>query len=254
MTRRITDNTRWLAIACSHFSRSPCPPRTGAPPVPESKNNAPRRNHHRHHRQQPNRPRSRHRHSQQGATSRNLHHRRSTNARNTTHDTHPHHLTGGTPCAAETSPTKKQSKSSRHSTNDSPQNGTSTSAGDKQSSTPKPTSPSPSPGRNYAPSSEAGATVTTATKYSDRTYRAKAAALRKATNDNGWPCHLCGKPIDMSLPYTHPLAFTADHLDALANGGNLLGDLAPAHRRCNSQRGRKRLAHQVRAPKTTQAW
>lgn len=38
MTRRITeDNTRWLAIACSHFSRSPCPPRTGAPPVPESK-------------------------------------------------------------------------------------------------------------------------------------------------------------------------------------------------------------------------
>ena len=93
-----------------------------------------------------------------------------------------------------------------------------------------------------------------ATKYSDRSYRAKAAALRKATSDNGWPCHLCGKPIDMTLPYTHPLAFTADHLDALANGGNLLGELAPAHRRCNSRRGRKRLAHQVRAPKTTQAW
>ena len=38
MTRRITeDNTRWLAIACSHFSRSPCPPRTGAPLVPERK-------------------------------------------------------------------------------------------------------------------------------------------------------------------------------------------------------------------------
>lgn len=96
--------------------------------------------------------------------------------------------------------------------------------------------------------------MTTATKYSDRSYRAKAAALRKATSDKGWPCHLCGKPIDMSLPYTHPLAFTADHLDAIANGGNLLGDLAPAHRRCNSRRGRKRLAHQVRAPKTTQAW
>lgn len=142
----------------------------------------------------------------------------------------------------------------KHSASDSPQNGTSTSAGDKQSSTPKPTSPSPSPRRNYAPSSEAGATVTTASKYSDRTYRKRAAELRKATSDNGWPCHLCGKPIDMSLPYTHPLAFTADHLDAIANGGNLLGDLAPAHRRCNSRRGRKRLAHQVRAPKTTQAW
>ena len=135
--------------------------------------------------------------------------------------------------------------------NDSPQNGTSTSAGDKQSSTPKPTSPSPSANSAFAPSSEAGATVT---KYSDRTYRKRAAELRKATSDNGWPCHLCGKPIDMSLPYTHPLAFTADHLDAIANGGNLLGDLAPAHRRCNSRRGRKRLAHQVRAPKTTQAW
>lgn len=96
--------------------------------------------------------------------------------------------------------------------------------------------------------------MTTATKYSDRSYRAKAAALRKATSDGGWPCHLCGKPIDMTLPYTHPLAFTADHLDAIANGGQLLGDLAPAHRRCNSRRGRKRLAHQVRAPKTTQAW
>lgn len=96
--------------------------------------------------------------------------------------------------------------------------------------------------------------MTTATKYSDRTYRKRAAELRKATSDNGWPCHLCGKPIDMSLPYTHPLAFTADHLDAIANGGQLLGDLAPAHRRCNSRRGRKRLAHQVRAPKTTQAW
>lgn len=132
--------------------------------------------------------------------------------------------------------------------------GTSTSAGDNPSSTSVAALISSSPRRRCAPSSEAGATVTTATKYSDRSYRAKAAALRKATSDNGWPCHLCGKPIDMSLPYTHPLAFTADHLDAIANGGNLLGDLAPAHRRCNSRRGRKRLAHQVRAPKTTQAW
>lgn len=191
-------HTRWLAIACSHFSRSPCPPRTGAPPVP--------------------------------ATGRKH------------------------PCVTETSPTKKKNKSSRHSKSDSLQIGTSTSAGDKQSSAPNPTSPSPSARLDYAPSSEAGAIVTTATKYSDRTYRKRAAELRKVTSDNGWPCHLCGKPIDMSLPYTHPLAFTADHLDAIANGGNLLGDLAPAHRRCNSRRGRKRLAHQVRAPKTTQAW
>lgn len=139
----------------------------------------------------------------------------------------------------------------RHSKGDSPQNGTSISAGVIPSSTSVAALISSSPRRKFAPSSEAGATVT---KYSDRSYRAKAAALRKATSDNGLPCHLCGKPIDMSLPYTHPLAFTADHLDAIANGGNLLGDLAPAHRRCNSRRGRKRLAHQVRAPKTTQAW
>ena len=59
--------------------------------------------------------------------------------------------------------------------------------------------------------------MTTATKYSDRSYRAKAAALRKATSDNGWPCHLCGKPIDMSLPT--PSASTQDHA-SMVSGSN----------------------------------
>lgn len=50
-------------------------------------------------------------------------------------------------------------------------------------------------------------------------------------------CHLCGDPIDMSLPYLHPRAFTLDHVVAIARGGDELGEARPAHRTCNSSRG-----------------
>lgn len=92
------------------------------------------------------------------------------------------------------------------------------------------------------------------TKYNDREYRKHAAALKQDAINNDKPCHLCGEHFDFTLPYTHPLAFTADHLDAIANGGDLLGNLAPAHRKCNSSRGKKRLKTQVHPPSTSRRW
>lgn len=53
-------------------------------------------------------------------------------------------------------------------------------------------------------------------------------------------CWKCGDKIDMTLHYNDPMAWTADHVQSLANGGNPydLANLKPAHRSCNSKRGR----------------
>lgn len=96
--------------------------------------------------------------------------------------------------------------------------------------------------------------MSTKTKYNDHEYGKRTAALRRAVETQGLPCHLCGNPIDLTLPSTHPLSFTADHLNAIANGGNLYGPIAPAHRRCNSRRQNRRLPTQIKKPKTTRAW
>lgn len=92
------------------------------------------------------------------------------------------------------------------------------------------------------------------TKYNDHEYVKRTQALRRAVEAQGLPCHLCDNPIDLTLPSTHPMSFTADHLDAIANGGSLYGSLAPAHRRCNSRRQNRRLPNQIKKPKTTRAW
>jgi len=43
-------------------------------------------------------------------------------------------------------------------------------------------------------------------------------------------CWICGDPIDMNLPTSHQMAFTLDHIIALAPGGAFLADIAPATR------------------------
>lgn len=70
-------------------------------------------------------------------------------------------------------------------------------------------------------------------KYNDRRYRARAAALRRKR----LPCWICHRPIDYKAPWKHPMSFTADHVTPMAHGGNLYGELKPAHRGCNSRRG-----------------
>jgi 5-methylcytosine-specific restriction endonuclease McrA len=52
-------------------------------------------------------------------------------------------------------------------------------------------------------------------------------------------CWLCGHPIDLTLPATHTMSPTVDHVTALAAGGQERdpANLRPAHRRCNSRKG-----------------
>ena len=87
---------------------------------------------------------------------------------------------------------------------------------------------------------------------SNRRYlRNRAAILR------GQPvCHICGQPVDVSLPYfievdgkrtTNPMAATADHDTALANGGgHEVANLKPAHLGCNRAKSDKAYAPIVR--------
>lgn len=77
-----------------------------------------------------------------------------------------------------------------------------------------------------------------------RAYRRKQAALKRRTARDNLPCGHgspdgwgCGEPIDTTLPARHPMSFTADHPEALGNGGHLVRqDLVPMHLRCNSRK------------------
>lgn len=66
-----------------------------------------------------------------------------------------------------------------------------------------------------------------------RGYRRKAARLKRQGGD----CWICKQPIDPTLDWRHPMAFTADHVQPLSQGGDLYGETRPAHRSCNSSRG-----------------
>ena len=68
-----------------------------------------------------------------------------------------------------------------------------------------------------------------ATSRDDRSYRARRDALKRIATRKNLPCHLCGDTIDYAAPYTDRRAFTADHIDAIAAGGSMLGALRPAH-------------------------
>lgn len=53
-------------------------------------------------------------------------------------------------------------------------------------------------------------------------------------------CWLCGQPINMELPYLHERAFTLDHVVPVGRAGDMHGETRPAHRDCNSARGKGR--------------
>ena len=87
------------------------------------------------------------------------------------------------------------------------------------------------------------------TARNDHTYVKRRDALRRRAYKADAPCHLCGRPIDWDAHYLDPWAFTADHEDAVAAGGSMHGKLLPAHRRCNSSRGKRTIDEYVdRAP------
>ena len=54
-------------------------------------------------------------------------------------------------------------------------------------------------------------------------------------------CGICGKPVDFSYKYPHPLSPTVDHIIPLAKGGHPsdLDNLQLAHRCCNRKKSDK---------------
>lgn len=60
-------------------------------------------------------------------------------------------------------------------------------------------------------------------------------------------CHICGQPIDYTLPYLDPGEYVVDHLIPLTNGGpDTLANKAAAHRQCNRNKGARPHADIVR--------
>lgn len=82
-----------------------------------------------------------------------------------------------------------------------------------------------------------------------RPYRTLCASVKRL----GDPCWLCGHNIDSSLPVTHRMSFTLDHVVPLSRGGSLLdpANARSAHRMCNSRRGNRTSAPPL---KTTRRW
>ena len=78
-----------------------------------------------------------------------------------------------------------------------------------------------------------------------RAYRRQQASLKRRTANDALPCGYgsphgwgCGEQIDTTLPKEDAMSFTADHTEALGNGGKLVGQvLVPMHRSCNSRKG-----------------
>jgi 5-methylcytosine-specific restriction endonuclease McrA len=60
-------------------------------------------------------------------------------------------------------------------------------------------------------------------------------------------CHICGQPIDYTLPHLDPRAFVIDHVVPLAKGGeDVLANVKAAHRDCNSKKRARVFAPIVR--------
>lgn len=71
-----------------------------------------------------------------------------------------------------------------------------------------------------------------------RAYRRKALQLRNRYQRLNLPCSWCGRPFDWDLDPQDSEAFTADHTEAIANGGHLVAqDLTGMHRSCNARKG-----------------
>ena len=59
--------------------------------------------------------------------------------------------------------------------------------------------------------------------------------LRAQVSRSKPACHICGQPIDYTLPHLDPKAFVIDHVVPLIRGGaDSIDNVAAAHRACNS--------------------
>ncbi|MBQ1575175.1 MAG: HNH endonuclease, partial [Clostridiales bacterium] len=83
----------------------------------------------------------------------------------------------------------------------------------------------------------------TASKRSDRTPGNRGAyeAARQKILKTQTVCGICGKPVDFSLKYPHPMSATVDHIVPVSRGGHPsdIDNLQLAHRCCNRQKSDK---------------
>jgi hypothetical protein len=73
-----------------------------------------------------------------------------------------------------------------------------------------------------------------------RQWKRLAEVVRKQSKAAGEPCWICRQPIEWDAPPRSPKSFSADHLEPIARGGQVipaLSGVAPAHYGCNSRRG-----------------
>jgi hypothetical protein len=65
--------------------------------------------------------------------------------------------------------------------------------------------------------------------------------LWKRVRSLGMPCHVCGLPIDYSLPARHPLSYELDEIVPVSKGGDpaSMSNCAAAHRCCNQWKADK---------------
>jgi hypothetical protein len=70
----------------------------------------------------------------------------------------------------------------------------------------------------------------------------------------GDPCAWCGNPIDLTIPYPHPLSAVVDHITSLVLGGDPLDphNHQPMHKVCNEEKERRRA--QKRATPASRVW
>ncbi len=88
------------------------------------------------------------------------------------------------------------------------------------------------------PDGRAALAVATRSRYANGNARRKVRAWLRA---QGRPCHICGQPIDYSLPAGNPMSFEVDEIVPVSRGGSPYDrtNVAPAHRICNERRGNK---------------
>ena len=90
------------------------------------------------------------------------------------------------------------------------------------------------------------------TRRSDRTPGNRAAfdKARRVILSTQDICGICGKPVDKTLKYPHPLSATVDHIIPVSKGGHPsdLANLQLAHRCCNRAKSDKLLEKKAIVP------
>lgn len=81
----------------------------------------------------------------------------------------------------------------------------------------------------------------------DSTHRAQLDKNRRIIYATQSVCGICGKPVDMTLKYPHPMSKCIDHIIPVAKGGHPsdIENLQLAHWTCNRQKSDKLIEKKI---------